>query len=428
MTLPFRNIRDVLGLHAKVSPHKNSVISYDAQLQRKDMTYLEFVGKSHQVANFLFEDLDIKRGDTIAIASPNHENSLLLYFASWVIGASVVSVVLSDATETVKHILDDNRVKVLFVYHEHMDDFAPFVQAVGSLDGLVQIGGDRQENYLHFKDLASNRPTTFLGDESGAKGADIPMTGGNEQTARLSDIALITYENGQKIQLTQGDLLKNATRLAQATALTGNQNALAILPFHQNFVESILTPLVSGATIILAETFTADLFWQLVVGEHCHTTVLNTTELALLVESAHQNMASGGMRFGGKVIQQDIKHFRHVFTADSSLISQIARDFEATFGLPLITGYRHPQTQALLTILPITLAWFQHQEVLHGNDRPSVGCDITSDSITIISKNGEELSEGKIGELAIKIDDVWQGIGQDGYFVNNEGNKFFYLA
>lgn len=427
MTLPFRNVRDILGLHAKVSPHKNSIISYNAQLQRLDMTYLEFVGKSHQVANFLFEDLNIKRGDTIAIASPNHENALLLYFASWVIGASVVFLDPSQDSDSLKNALADSQARVLFVHHNYLDTYAPFVDTISSLDGLIQIGGNRNENYLLFEDLASNRPTTFLGDESGAKGADIPMTGGNEQTARLSDIALIRYENEQKIQVTQGDLLKNATKLVQATALTGNQTALAILPFHQNFVESILTPLVSGATIILAETFTADLFWQFIVGEHCHTTVLSAKELALLIDTAHENMVTGGMRFGGKIIQQDIKHFRHVLTTDNTLTSQITRDFENTFGLPLITGYQYPQTQDLLTILPITLAWTQHQELLHGNDKPSIGCEITSGSMTIISENGETVSEGQIGEIAVKIGDEWQRIGQRGYFVRNKDSGFYFL-
>ncbi len=424
MTLPFRNIRDVLGLHAKVSPHKNSLITYDRNQQRTVMTYLEFVGKSHQVANFLFEDLDIKRGDTIAVVSPNHEHSILLYFASWVIGASVLALDLSDNMNFTKQALVDNQVKVIFAYHEYLENCA---QLADSVEGTIQIGGEQREDYLRFEDLASNRPTTFLGDESGAKGADIPITGGNEQTARLTDIALITYKNGRIIRRTQGGLLQNASRLAGASAITGNQNALAILPLHQNFVEAILTPLVVGATLILSETFSADLFWQLVVGEHVHTTVLGSTELALLVENAEQELASGGMRFGGKIIQQDIKHFRHILTTDPLLTKQLACDFEDTFGLPLITAYQHPQTHDLLTLLPITLAWTQHQEWLHGQETPCIGTEITPKSLAIIDENGKQLAENQIGEIAIIRGDEFERIGQQGYFIQGDNDTTFYF-
>lgn len=425
MTLPFRNIRDVLGLHAKVSPHKNSVITYNGHQQRTVMSYLEFVGKSHQVANFLFEDLNIQRGDTIAIASPNHEHSLLLYFAAWVIGAGVVSLDLAQDTDNNKQALADNQARVLFTYHTYLDDFTVLADSV---EGIIQIGGDRQEKYLRFEDLAANRPTTFLGDESGAKGADIPMTGGNAETARLTDIALITYENGQAIRRTQGDLLENATRLAQAGALTGNQNTLAIMSFHHNFAESIMTPLVVGATVILSEAFSPDLFWQLVVSEHVHTTVLGSSELQELVTIARNHIASGEMRCGGKIIQQDIKHFRYVLTTDNALSSQLACDYEDTFGLPLITAYQHPQTQNLLTILPITLAWTQHQVWLHGYDSPSMGTGIVPHSLAIVDEDGEKLTENQVGEIAIKQAGTWQKTGQRGYFQNNETDEAFYFS
>src|SRR5690606_31169123 len=201
---------------------------------------------------------------------------------------------------------------------------------------------------------------------------------------------------------------------AGASAIIGNQNALAILPLQQNFVETILTPLVVGATVILSETFSADLFWQLVVGEHVHTTVLGSTELALLVENAQQEIASGGMRFGGKIIQQDIKHFRHILTTDTHLTSQLACDFEDTFGLPVLTAYQHPQTHDLLTLLPITLAWTEHLEWLHGQETPCIGTEITPKSLAIIDENGKRLAENQIGEIAIIRGNEFERIGQQG--------------
>jgi acyl-CoA synthetase (AMP-forming)/AMP-acid ligase II len=50
--VPFRNIRDVLALHSKVSGDKVFLIHYDDNNNRTELTYAEFVARVHQVANF----------------------------------------------------------------------------------------------------------------------------------------------------------------------------------------------------------------------------------------------------------------------------------------------------------------------------------------------------------------------------------------
>jgi|GEM_PF-6926398 len=428
MIFPFRNVRDVLGLHAKVSPHKNSVIFYDAKQQRHELSYLEFVGKAHQIANFLYEDLGINRGDSIALASPNTENALLLCFATWVIGASVHILNESDDESAISTALSDSNARVLFVNYDLLDKFAVLAKSITSIEGVIQIGGKQRDDFLRLEDCAANRPTTFLGDESGAKGADIPVTGGNERTARLSDVALsTTYHDGVAIRQTQGDLLQNANRLSGATALTGNQTTIATLPFHDNFVASLMTPLLTGATVVLSETFSADLFWHMVVRERAHTAVLNSENLAELVETAREHIIAGEMRFGGKIIQQDVKHFRHILTTDTDLTVEIACDFEDTFGMPLITAYQPPQTSELLTLLPITLSWSHHQYWLHGNDNPSIGVPLTD--LAIVDENGNRLKENEIGRLAISGENGYLETGHSGYFrVDETGTYFYFLS
>src|SRR5690349_21149279 len=84
--IPFRNIRDVLALHAKTSPGKEYLIAYDGEGTRTDLFYVEFVARVQQVANFLWEDAGIRRGDRIATLGYNLPDLVLIYFACWVIG------------------------------------------------------------------------------------------------------------------------------------------------------------------------------------------------------------------------------------------------------------------------------------------------------------------------------------------------------
>ena len=427
MSLPFRNMRDVLGLHAKVSSRKTAIISYDSQSNRRETSYLEFVGKSHQVANFLYEDLNINRGDTIAVVSGNQENTVLLYFATWVIGASVYAINPAADDATIQQALLDNQSRVLFAEHSLLERFSPLANSQSSIDGVIQIGGERRDDILCFEDLAANRPTTFLGDESGAKGADIPMTGGNERTARLSDIALITYDNGRMVQRSQGDLLHNANQYAQASALTGNQVTLATLLFHQKFIESIVAPLLTGASIVITEHFSSDDFWRRIVNDNAHSAILDAHRIQQLVDTAGKNIAAGKMRFGGKIIQQDIKHFRYIMTTDTRLTSQLACDFEDIFGIPLITAYKHSETDTLLTLMPISLAWIQHQQYLHGYDSPSIGTALAD--IAIIDSDGNLLEANQAGFIAIYEKPDYVLMGQKAYFLQDEdGSRFYFLS
>ncbi len=426
MLFPFRNMRDVLGLHAKVSSRKIAVISYNETQNCQELSYLEFVGKAHQVANFLYEDLGINRGDTLALASPNNENALLLCFATWVIGASVVLIDLAADDDTLHSMLLDSEAHILFVDADFLLKIAHISNKIVTIEGIVQMGGERSNDYLRFEDLAANRPTTFLGDESGAKGADVPMTGGNERTARLSDVALITYHNQQRITRTQGDLLYSAHQYATATALTGNQIALAPLPLHFHFAEAILAPLMFGATVIITETFTPDIFWQQLVQNTAHTAILDTIRIELMVKAAKQHIAEGTMRFGGKIIQQDTKHFRHIAVFDTALTTQRAHEFEDIFGMPIITGFKHPKTDQLLTLLPITLAWIHHQAWLHGYDTPTIGSALLSMMIT--DADGNTCPANQHGYLTInQTDGTSVNTGVQGYYLTDDDNQAFYF-
>lgn len=399
--LPFRNVRDVLGLHAKVSSRKTSLIFHDADGKRETMSYLEFVGKTHQVANFLYEDLVLERGQTIAVVSSNHENTLVLYFAAWIIGLTVVAIDPADDTADLQTLLTDTESRVLFATDDIFDTYTSLVDKVDSLEGAIHIGGASRDDFMRFEDLARNRPTTFLGDESGAKGADIPVTGGNERTARLEDVAWITTENGQRITRTQGDMLYDARRIASASALTGNQVTLAALPLHQQFVASILTPLFVGVTVVLSHHTTPDIIWRLIVSEHVHTTVLMCEQVSAMVETATTHIENGKTRFGNNIIQQDVKHFRFFLVPDA-LTNELATAFEDVFGLPLITAHADPTTGEMLAILPITLAWDYHQSWLRDHNPPSVGIALSESARATLSQRGKAI-QGEEGLSYYKL-------------------------
>ena len=94
--VPFRNIRDLLSLHSKTSGGKTFLIFYDADGERQALSYAEFNARVHQAANFMVEDLGLRRGDRVATIADNHIDTVLIYFACWVIGAAVAPQNVSE--------------------------------------------------------------------------------------------------------------------------------------------------------------------------------------------------------------------------------------------------------------------------------------------------------------------------------------------
>ena len=412
--LPFRNIRDVIGLHAKVSPRKNALIYYDENQQRHSLSYLELVGKSHQIANLLYEDLAVQRGDAIAYLGANHENLLLLHCAAWVLGASLVSAE--------SHALAQSKAKYCFAMHDSLQAAQAVMSQNPSIEGIIQIGGETQANTLRMEDIAAHRPTTFLGDESGAKGADIPVVEGNERSASLSDAALLLADHS----LSQSELLLAAQAYANSYALTGNQTTLCALPMSDSaaFISSLFAALFVGGTAVMIHHFEPALFWLAVVKERVNIATLDSQQIAALSAYAQSNESEGQTIFGQKITQQDSKHFRHILCLDKTLSSPIVSTFENRFGLPIHHAYA--SASRLIAAMPMTLSWQQHQSLV-----PSIGCAQTPYELAILDAVGDILPEVIEGNLAYRVapSGTWALTGDKAFYrIGADNQAYFYLA
>lgn len=424
--LPFRNIRDILGLHAKVASRKVALISDQVQQPVRKISYLELVGRTHQVANVLYEDLGIERGDCIALVNDHHENALILALATWIVGATLL-VIDHDpqiASGDIHRRLQKNQATILFVPADKCAHYQHLHEAI------IQMGGEAHSEYLRFEDLAANRPTTFLGDASGAKGADVPLAQANAQTAGLSDVALKQYRAGRLVTHTQHDLIRAANQSAQLTAFTGNQVLLVSDDLFAYIAQSVLTALLVGGTALLNQTFSPDRFWESLVRERAHTALLNAQQLAALIKTARGHIAAGQTRYGSRIIQQDVKHVRHMLVLDTHVTPDLMRDFQALFGLHLITACLMPQSAHLLTLLPLDLAWRDHQKLLQGYSHVTLGASAHEGALAVHDDNGLPCSPEQAGHFVYQqIDGEWVDTGMYvTYRADDTGRHYYFLA
>lgn len=457
--VPFRNLRDVLALHAKTAPEKVFLIHYEQDGTRSELTWVEFVARVHQVANFLWEDAGLRRGDRIATLGYNHVDLVLLYFACWVIGVAVAPQNSAEDDARIGFILRNSEAKLLFVMHEYLpraEQILASGDGITNIKALVQMGGPAGDTYITFAEAVRSRPTTFLGDESGAKSGDIPIVGGDERTATLEDEALLVYTSGttgapKGVVLTQYNLLADAWGISQWQAITGGQRMMCVLPIHHvnGIVVTLITPLFVGASTVLNRSFSVSHFWERVVRERVNIVSVVPTLLQFLLEDARRRTAAGEPLYGTGISRRELSRFRHFICGAGTLPVALARDFEDLFGFPILHGYGLSETTCYSSFLPITLAWTDHQRWLQDYGYPSIGCAIGINEMGVFAADGSgaELGAGERGEICVRGHNVmkhyyqrdeanaetfkfgWFRTGDEGFYeVDGQGRRFYFIT
>lgn len=460
--VPHRNFRDVLSMHAKASPGKTFLIFYDRDNIRQAYTYAELNALVHQAANFMYEDLGIRRGDRVATIAYNHADTVLIYFACWVIGATVAPQNVSEDDRRIAFILRHSEAKVCFVFAEYLDRAERIIGSANGEEGapnigtIVRVGGSTDETSLSFHDALKNRPTTYLGDGSGAKSTDIPIGSAGDQTPKLDDEALLVYTSGttgtpKGVILTQYNLLVDALGLAQWHAITGNQRMMCVLPIHHvnGILVTVITPLYVGGSTVLNRRFSVSHFWERIVQDQVQVVSVVPTLLQFLLEYGENEYLAGRTIFGGSINRRDLTHFRHFICGAGTLSVTLAREFAAKFGLTIMHGYGLSETTCFSCFLPINLSWEAHQRWMVDYGYPSIGCPIEPNEMAVFSLDGSgrQRPEGERGEICVRGHNVMKGYfkrpeanaeafeyewfrtGDEGFFLCDEqGRQFFFIT
>ena len=460
--VPFRNIRDLLSLHSKTSGDKTFLITYDEDDRAYKLSYAEFNARVHQAANFMVEDLGIGRGDRIVTIAYNHVDTVLIYFACWVIGAAVAPQNVSEDDRRIGFILRNSEARVCFVRSEYMERARNIIEGgdghegVANIEQIVQVGGAARAPYINFYEALKNRPTTYLADESGAKSSDIPVNDGGDAAAGLDDEALLVYTSGttgtpKGVILSQYNLLVDAQGISQWQAITGNQRMMCVLPIHHvnGIVVTIMTPLYVGGSTVLNRRFSVSQFWERIVRDRVNVVSVVPTLLQFLIEYGEREQAKGNTIFGANISRRDLVHFRHLICGAGTLSVALAKAFSDLFGVTLIHGYGLSETTCYSCFLPIDLSWRANQRWLLAHEYPSIGCPIEPNEMAIYAADGSglQLGEGERGEICVRGHNVMQGYfnrpdanaetfkfqwfrsGDEGFFLRDEiGRKFFFIT
>ncbi len=446
--VPYRNFRHLLSLQAGVTPDKTFIIHYDADDQRDELTYTQFNAKVHQTAGFLYDDLGVRRGDRVATIAYNHLDTVIIYFACWLIGAAVAPQNVAEDDRRIAFILRNSEAVVCLVRDEYLDRAEAIIH--GDADAglgapnvrqIVQVGGEASNSYLHFASEIANRPNTFMS---------------TDERATLDDEALLVYTSGttgapKGVVLMQYNLLVDAQGIAQWQALTGNQRTMCVLPIHHvnGIVVTLITPLFVGGSTVLTRAYSSSHFWERIARERVQIVSLVPTLLQFSLEYADQQEAAGKSIWGDDIGKYDLRTFRHMVCGAGTLAMSLVKAFEERFSIPILHGYGLSETTCYSCHLPIDLSWEEHNHWMYDFGYPSIGCAIQPNEMAIFDAlgSGQRLAPGERGEICIRGHNVmkhyfqrpdanaetfkfdWFRSGDEGFYeVDGRGRQFFFIT
>jgi len=460
--VPYQNFRHLISQHAKTSPSAPYLIFLDKDGAREQLTYAEFNARVHQVANLLHGDFGVNRGDTVATIAHNHSDTVLIYFACWVIGARVAPQNVTEDDRRIAFILRNSEAKIVLARPDYLERVERILTGsaedglgAASVQHVIQVGGEDGGKYPHFHTLVKNLPYTYLGDGAPVKSSDDTVYF-NDRVPTLDDEALLVYTSGttgapKGVVLTQYNLMVDALAISQAQGITGNQRLMCVLPIHHvNGIEmTLVTPLLVGGSVVLNRQFSASGFWRTIISERVNIISVVPTLLAFLLEQAKTQQAEGHGIFGEGINRRGLTHFRHFVCGAGTLAMSLAGEFEDTFGFAILHGYGLSETTCYSCFLPVDLTWQEHQSWMTQHGYPSIGVPIHSNEMAVFDAegSGELLGEGERGELCVRGHNVmsgyfkrpdsnaeafkfgWFRTGDEGFYkLDSRGRKFFFIT
>jgi fatty-acyl-CoA synthase len=295
------NLADLIDRNAAFTPNKPAL-----HFQGETWTYAHFARRIASLADALWTQFGVSRGDRVAILSQNHPDYLALLYACARLGAMLVPLNWRLATPELLFILADADARLLV--------------AGGGFDTVVANASTRAVMLDALRDLPAPRHV--------------------DSDADWSTPLLIVYTAGttgrpKGAVLTQQALLANAVMSQHMHAMTSDDHVLTVLPlFHVGGLNIQTTPALQlGATVTLHARFTPDNTLSAIAADKPTLTVLVPSTIQPLLDHPRWQ-------------HTDLSSLRAISTG-STLVPQGLVDAVQARNVPLLQVYGSTETSPI---------------------------------------------------------------------------------
>lgn len=358
---------DWLEGRARLYPSNRAVI--DAETNQC-WTFEQMNERAKQLAAY-FQQKGIKKGDRVALLSPNHISCLDFLFASVKIGAIFVPLNWRLSKEELSYILNDASPKLVGIHHRFQETsewmgekFA--TMSIGDPDYLTNLAVE--EMVLAVEDIEESTPLAMI------------YTGG---TTGKPKGAILSHRS----------ILWNGLNTILSWNLTEEDVTLTSMPmFHTGGINALVIPvLLAGGTIVITADFNPEEAIDYLIKYDC--------TIVLFVPTMH-HMITKTEKF-----QQAQFPKMKVFLSGGAPCPHSVYDAYEQKGLKFKEGYG-------LTEAGPNNFYIHPDEAKR--KRGSIGREMLFNEIKIVNEYGEEVGPNEVGELILRGNHTFE------FYWNNE--------
>ncbi|HNQ90048.1 MAG TPA: long-chain fatty acid--CoA ligase [Verrucomicrobiota bacterium] len=327
--------------------------------------YRHFRNQTAWVSGALTRDLGVRRGDRVALWLRNCPEFISAFFGVLAAGGVVVPINNFLKPDEVQFILRDAGITVMIT------------------DASLAEGAHRLQSAL--PELRTLAIDAFL---PGTDGGDW----GEGSSLEENDLAVLIYTSGttghpKGAMLTHGNLLHNVDSCRYVFEAAEFDRFALVLPMFHSFMMTVcmLLPLLVGGSIVLVKSLHPPKNILHEIIQHQATVLPAIPQLfrALAHAPLPPNLS---LRLG--------------VSGAAPLPLEILREFGARFpAIPLIEGYGLSEASPVVSVNPV-----------HGLQKPgSIGLPIRNVEMSIRGEDGQELPQGRTGEVCVRGGNVMAG-------------------
>lgn len=325
---------------------------------------------NHTLTNFAFAqavsskagrlaEAGVRRGDVVAVMLPNRVELVVTMFAAWRVGAALTPINPALTPDEARHQVADSGARILVAERAIADKIGVAGVAFADVEEVLQGGAAH---------------VAFAPSQPG-------------------DLALVIYTSGSTgrpkgVMLDHANLAATTGMLIDWFGLASADRCLLVLPlFHVNGIMlSVLSPLAAGGSVVVASRFDAATFWAQV--EQVRPTYFSAVPTMYAILAAQQAAS-----------EPDTSSLRQVICGAAPMPTDLIRQFESRFGVPVVEGYGLSECTVACTANP------------PGGPRRAgtVGMALRGQEVAVVDERDQPLPPGQRGEVVVRGPNVMRG-------------------
>jgi long-chain acyl-CoA synthetase len=352
----------------------------------RTLTYAELGEQVDRLAHGL-RRLGFREGDFVHVLEVNSPEVLVAYFAIQKIGAIAGPINGLWKADEIEYLLNDSGGRGLIIGSAFVPLLAQIRARCPRLETVIEIGAQVKEGHASFGQLIADSPAERF-----------------ECAAAEEAPCYIFYTSGttgnpKGVLLSHKNVFADVRSFQETAQLDEGYRILIFLPlFHVNAMLTSVSTVDKGGAVVLRQKFSASEFFEVVEKYRVNFfSGVPAIYSFLLADPGRDTLQPGGA--GGGSRKRDRSSLQFGICGAAPMPVETFKEFERTFGIPIVEGYGLTEATCVSTLNPI-----------RGLRKVgSIGLPCAGQEVLIVDEAGNELPAGEPGEIVIRGDVVMLG-------------------